>query len=246
MKKHVIAIAGAAAALMLAVAPSASAGTEIPVAWAVAPGVGLGVYDASGHPVRACTMGFLAHDVTGQEFMLSAGHCDGGGEVDIHYSKTGGYENIGSFVKSIREPNGVDGEGADVGLVKLNGSVPADLRVIGIRPITGSTSQVAVGDSLCHFGYVSSFEKSAPQCGHVTEVSPTKVVFDAPAIGGDSGGPVYKRNSDGTATAVGITIRGDQNGTVAELAEPWLRQWGLTLDVARGGPVVTAIGYPSR
>lgn len=244
MNKHVI--AGAAAALMIAAAPSASAAPGLPDATALAPGVGLGLYNSAGKAVGACTAGLLAHDATGQAVMLSAGHCDTGGEVDIHYAKTGGYENIGSFTRTVREPHGVDGEGSDVGLIKLNGSVPSDLRVIGIRPITGLTSQVQLGDSLCHFGYVSALDKIAPQCGAVTEVTPTKVAFDAPAAVGDSGGPVYKRNSDGTATAVGIEIRGDQDGSVAEFAEPWLRKWGLTLDVARGGPVVTAIGYPGK
>ncbi|SIE47945.1 Uncharacterised protein [Mycobacteroides abscessus subsp. abscessus] len=70
--KYAIAIVGAAAALVLVTAPAASAGNEIPVAWAVAPGVGLAAYDTTGHPVEACTVGFLAHDITGQQFMLSA------------------------------------------------------------------------------------------------------------------------------------------------------------------------------
>lgn len=240
--KHAIAIAGAAATLVLVTAPSANAGNEIPVAWAIAPGVGLAAYDATGHPVEACTVGFLAHDITGQQFMLSAGHCNGGGEVDIHYSGTGGYENIGTFVTSIDE--GSAGDAADIGLIKLNGSVPSDPRIIGIRPITGITSQVAVGDTLCHFGYVSALDKIAPECGNVTQVTPTKAAFNAQAVGGDSGGPVYKRNADGTAIAVGIAIRGSAHNTVTELAEPWIRKWGLTLDTAHSGPGVTASGYP--
>ncbi|MFV8239135.1 hypothetical protein [Mycobacteroides chelonae] len=242
--KYAIAIVGAAAALVLVTAPAASAGNEIPVAWAVAPGVGLAAYDTTGHPVEACTVGFLAHDITGQQFMLSAGHCNGGGEVDIHYSGTGGYENIGTFTKTVREPHGVDGEGSDIGPIKLSGSVPSDPRIIGIRPITGLTSQVEPGDTLCHFGYVSALDKIAPECGAVTDVTPTKVVFAAPSSVGDSGGPVYKRNADGTATAVGIDIRGSQDKAVAELAEPWIRKWGLTLDTAHSGPGVTASGYP--
>ncbi|CPT23939.1 endopeptidase [Mycobacteroides abscessus subsp. abscessus] len=233
------------AALMLAAAPSASANTEIPVAYALAPGVGLAIYKPDGVPVDGCTAGFLAHDNTGQQVMLSAGHCNHGGEVDVHYSGTGGgYENIGTFSKAVSEPHGPDAEGADIGLVKLNGSVPSDPRIIGLRPVTGLTSQVTVGDVLCHFGYVSALEQIAPKCGPVTDVTPTKIVFTAPAIGGDSGGPVYKRNADGSATAVGITIRGDKEGTVGELVEPWIRKWGLTLDGAQSGPGITTSGYP--
>lgn len=230
---------------MLAAAPSASANNEIPIAYAVAPGVGLAIYKADGVPVDGCTAGFLAHDNAGQQFMLSAGHCNGGGEVDIHYAGTGGsYENIGTFTKTVREPHGVDGEGSDIGLIKLNGSFPSDSRIIGIRPITGLSSQVEVGDTLCHFGYVSALDKIAPECGAVTDVTPTKVVFAAPSSIGDSGGPVYKRNADGTATAIGIDIRGSHDKAVAELAEPWIRKWGLTLDTAHSGPGITVSGYP--
>lgn len=244
MSKHVIATASAAAALVLAAAPPAAAAPPTPIAWAIAPGIGLGLYNAAGVPVNGCTAGFLAHDGSGQQFMLSAGHCDGGGEVDIRYSQSGGYENIGSFTTSLDE--GSTGDAADIGLIKLNGSVPSDPRIIGIRPVTGLTSQVALGDTLCHFGYVSALDKIAPQCGNVTQVTATKVAFDAQAIGGDSGGPVYRRNADGTATAVGIAIRGSEHNTVAELAEPWVRKWGLTLDSPHGGPAIATSGYTGR
>ncbi|SIH24180.1 Uncharacterised protein [Mycobacteroides abscessus subsp. abscessus] len=70
-----------------------------------------------------------------------------------------------------------------IGLIKLTGSVPSDLRIIGIRPTTGLTSKVQLGDSLCHFGYALALDKIATQCGAVTQVTPTKVAFDAPAIG---------------------------------------------------------------
>ncbi|HZC54344.1 MAG TPA: endopeptidase, partial [Mycobacterium sp.] len=68
----------------------------------------------------------------------------------------------------------------------------------------------------------------------------SKVVFSAPGQCGDSGGPVYLMQSDGTATAVGIDIRGFNPGkpdagcsapakfSVAELAQPWLDKWSLT------------------
>ena len=56
--------------------------------------------------------------------------------------------------------------------------------------------------------------------------------FRAPVEKGDSGGPVYYRNADGTATPVGITIRAATTGggTVAELIGPWLERWSLSVD----------------
>ena len=62
-------------------------------------------------------------------------------------------------------------------------------------------------------------------------MSATKVRFLAPVDKGDYGGPVCYRNADGTATPVGITIRGaDSGGTIAELIGPWLKRWDLSID----------------
>ncbi|ORW08544.1 MULTISPECIES: hypothetical protein [Mycolicibacter] len=74
-------------------------------------------------------------------------------------------------------------------------------------------------------------------------VDDTGVVFDVKAAGGDSGGPVYYRHADGTATAVGIAIRGDETTTVAEFVGPWLAQWGLTLDKTRTSPMPLPARY---
>jgi hypothetical protein len=77
------------------------------------------------------------------------------------------------------------------------------------------------------------------ECGQVTDVTESKVVFLAASECGDSGGPVYLIHDNG-AVAVGIHIRaGRQNDpnpgcstratfSVAELVRPWLTQWNLT------------------
>ncbi len=58
---------------------------------------------------------------------------------------------------------------------------------------------------------------------------------------GDFGGPVYLVKSDGTASAVGIHVRGGNPDnpnagcaartkfSVAELVQPWLKKWNLTV-----------------
>jgi hypothetical protein len=62
----------------------------------------------------------------------------------------------------------------------------------------------------------------------------TKVRFLAHVEKGDSGGPVYYRNADGTATPLGITIRAGavDRGTVAELIGPWLKRSRLNVDIS--------------
>lgn len=206
---------------------------------AVAPGVGLGIYDGVGNPAGACTAGFLAHGAAGQSMMISVGHCDHGGEVDIKWSKTGAYEKIGTFSNVAYEAGRVDGT-TDIGLVRLDSStIPSDLRVLGIRPVTGVTSDIKPGDQLCHYG-----DTTGLQCGPTVKVTESKVLFSSKSEKGDSGGPVYLRNADGTATAVGVLIGSDANGNaVAELVKPWLEKWQLTLDTPRPGPQVNPIGY---
>ena len=82
-------------------------------------------------------------------------------------------------------------------------------------------------------------------CGQILDVTESKVMFLAPGQCGDSGGPVYLMQNDGTASAVGIYIRGSnpKNPTagcsapakfsVAELVQPWLDKWGLTAVVTQ-------------
>lgn len=236
---RVSAFAGALmfAAPTIAVAdPPAPPARPVP---AIAPGVGLGIYDAAGNPAGGCTAGFLAHGAAGQPVMISVGHCDHGGEVDIKWSKTGTYEKIGAFITKVFEPGNVDVT-EDIGLIRLDSStIPSDLRVIGIRPVVGVTSDVKTGDQLCHYG-----DASGLQCGPIVKVTDSKVMFAAKNEKGDSGGPVYIRSSDGTATAVGLHIGSDANGNaVAELVKPWLEKWQLTLDTPRPGPQVNPIGY---
>jgi len=233
-------VSAVAGALLFATPTFAAADPAAPPARpvsALAPGVGLGNYDAAGNPGGGCTAGFLAHGAAGQPVMISAGHCDYGGEVDIKWSKTGAYEKIGAYSSSIIQGDRI--EDTDIGLVRLDASpIPSDLRVLGIRPVTGVTSDVKPGDQLCHYG-----DTTGLQCGPVIKVTESKVIYAAKSAKGDSGGPVYLRNSDGTATAVGIHVGHEANGAFAELVKPWLEKWQLTLDTPRPGPQVNPIGY---
>lgn len=227
-----IAVCEAASALLafLAAAPALAAPALLPSP-ALTPGVGLAAYNGAADGGLTCTAGFLAHTATGQPVMLIAGHCDQGGKVSMNYAPTGEYETLGYFAEE--DYTGNKGEDADMGLVALAGTlVHLDPDIDGIRPVTGSTTQVGVGDRLCKFGLTTGL-----QCGPVMErPTATKVRFAALVDHGDSGGPVYKRLDDGTAVAVGITIGGsDSGGTIAELVQPWLTRWNLTLDTT-GSP----------
>jgi hypothetical protein len=204
---------------------------------ALAPGVGIGVYNPAGQPTDTCTAGWLVHDTTGQQDLLTAGHCDYGGGV-TYFNKTTGFQVVGWFTHQAYQ--GDHGEDHDIALLGIANSpnapseVLTDTRIIGIRPVTASAddTHLAKGQQLCHYGLITGDRHRGPECGPIIDVTPTKVQFLAPVEKGDSGGPVYYRNADGTATPVGITIRaadGD-GGTVAELIDPWLQRWSLSLD----------------
>jgi hypothetical protein len=101
-----------------------------------------------------------------------------------------------------------------------------------VAPGVGIGIYNADGKPTCHYGLITGPQYRGPECGPITDVGPAKVKFLAPVEKGDSGGPVYCRNADGTATPVGITIRAadEDGGTVAELIGPWLNAGTLSVD----------------
>lgn len=218
--------------MSLWLAPTATA-SPLPSVDAISPGVGLATYDATGTDGKTCTAGFLVRTKTGQPAMLTAGHCDEGGPVDVNLG--GSYTEIGgAFTVSVHQ--GDMHEDSDIGLVSVAAGLPTNPAIGGVEPVTGATGKLEMGEMLCKFGLITD-----RQCGPVTKITPTKVFFTATVQCGDSGGPVYAVKPDGRVTAVAITIResmGDQTPpvcgspypeSVAELIQPWLNKWALTV-----------------
>jgi hypothetical protein len=86
---------------------------------AVAPGVGIGIYNADGKPTDTCTAGWLVHDSSGQQSLLTAGHCDDGGGVN-YFNKTRGFQAVGWFTHQAYE--GDDSEDDDIALLGIANS----------------------------------------------------------------------------------------------------------------------------
>ncbi|OBA58434.1 endopeptidase [Mycobacterium sp. 1100029.7] len=219
----------------------------LPAASAAGPGIGIYVEYADGSGGMGCTAGFLVHTSTGAAGVLTAGHCNRPRKASKVVMNLGGilpYAKLGTFAQTVSE--GVHNEQHDIGLIVLDGdSVPQSPAIGATLPITGVTTDLSVGQELCKFG-MSSGEA---ECGEILDLTQSKVSFAAGGQCGDSGGPVYLIQKDGTATAVGIAIRGSNPASpnagclaparfsVAELVQPWLDKWHLTAVTAQpAGP----------
>jgi hypothetical protein len=219
---------------------------DLPSASAVGPGAGIYVDYADGSGGMGCTAGFLVRTSTGQAGVLTAGHCNRPGEpskVTMNLASTLPYTTLGTFTQTVSE--GVRTEHHDIGLIMLDGDyVPQTSAIAGSLPVSGVETNLEIGQQLCKFGMGSG----QAVCGQILNVTDSKVVFLAAGLCGDSGGPVYVLQSDGTASAVGIDIRGGNPAnpkagcsapakfSVAELVQPWLDKWNLTAVTAATGP----------
>lgn len=222
--------------------PPSLAPIDLPAASAIGPGAGIYVDYADRSGGMGCTAGFLVHTSDGQRGILTAGHCNRPGQPSKVTMNLGGvlpYTPLGTFTQTINE--GVHDEQHDIGLITLDGdNVPQSSAVAASVPVTGVASNLQVGQQLCKFGMGSG----ADACGQIVEITASKVVFLASGQCGDSGGPVYRYERDGTVSAIGILIRGGDpyipkagcaaraKFSVAELVRPWLDTWRLTVITA--------------
>lgn len=235
------ALVSAAAFVVAAVLPGprkvpAPPPVPLPAATAIGPGTAIAVSYADGGGGMACTAGFLVRDTAGKSGVLTAGHCNKPGEASkvSMNSGSGPYLTVGTFAQTVSE--GARGEDRDIGLITLDAKVPRTPSITASMPVSGVADDLQIGQQLCKFGMKSG----RVECGQITDITETKVVFLAISQCGDSGGPVYQIRHDG-AVAVGIHIRGgrpnDPNPgcsipatfSVAELVRPWLTQWGLSV-----------------
>ncbi|MGV0067062.1 S1 family peptidase [Mycobacterium colombiense] len=226
--------------------PPVLAPIDLPAASAAGPGAGIYVDYADGSGGMGCTAGFLVHTSSGGAGILTAGHCNRPGERSKVTMNLGGvlpYATLGTFTETVNE--GVHDEQHDIGLITLDGdNVPRSPAIASSLPVSGVATNLQIGQQLCKFGMGSGTDA----CGQIVQITGSKVVFLASGRCGDSGGPVYLYEKDGTISAVGILIRGgDPYATkagcaarakfsVAELVRPWLDKWHLTAVTAPAAP----------
>lgn len=206
---------------IIALAVGAPTALARPADGLLAPGSAITV---AGPENLLCTAGFVARNQRMAPVMFTAGHCDNGGQIEMDTKAAAGLVPVGEFVVS--QFDGDRGEQTDVAVMSLKGVVPLSAKIGGQIPVSTAISTVYPGMQLCKSGVTTGVS-----CGPVVSISGSKVKFAATVAAGDSGGPVYAPLADGTAGAVGITIRNaDSDGyPIAELIGPWLDRWNLTI-----------------
>ncbi|GAA3723398.1 hypothetical protein GCM10022225_00320 [Plantactinospora mayteni] len=155
-----------------------------------------------------CSSAFGARDAgTGAGYLLSAGHCSDLGAVWT----AGSGATIGAAARKNSDH--------DAMLISTP-SVSGDLYVGGshdeVRARVVGWTEVFPGQLLCQSGATSAWELSRPICNFRVEfhyedredlVEATQLDGEEAARGGDSGGPVYAVNPDGTVLAAGTVTR---------------------------------------
>ncbi|MDG4833252.1 cellulose binding domain-containing protein [Solwaraspora sp. WMMD1047] len=167
-----------------------------------------------GFTTPGCTAGFGVRNLsTGAGYVLTAEHCGAvGSPWHVGWNST---TNSGTLVGYAVASND------DHDTMLIGTSAPGDHIYVGgqhdeVRAQVVGWTEVYPGQLLCQSGYTSAGVLGGPICNlrvdyHYTDfedlVEATQLDGDESARGGDSGGPVYAVNADGTVLAAGTTTR---------------------------------------
>lgn len=195
--RHVIRVA----ATLIGLAVMSAAGlASAPPAAANIP-VGAGTTIDSGNLQRSmCTVGFP--DPLNEHIVYTASHCYNG-HREVRY----GAQRVGIF-----RPDLVYSEKLDLVAIQLYRGVPSlsSLCIPGsCHSITGPRMP-QVGDEVCKYGATTG-----ETCGQITAVWDREFAMNVWCEHGDSGGPVYAYDSDGSVRLVGMA-------TSIKKGQPWI------------------------
>nr|MDT0661665.1 cellulose binding domain-containing protein [Micromonospora sp. DSM 115978] len=167
-----------------------------------------------GFTTPGCTAGFGVRDAdTGAGYVLTAEHCGAiGSPWHVGWNTTTGTGTLVGYAVDSSD---------DHDTMIIGTSVPGDHIYVGgqhdeVRAEVVGWTPVVPGQLLCQSGYTSAGEIGGPVCNlrvdfHYDDiedlVEATQLDGEESARGGDSGGPVYAVNADGTVLAAGTTTR---------------------------------------
>ncbi|GLE51077.1 S1 family peptidase [Mycobacterium montefiorense] len=181
---------------------------------ALPPAPGIQVSDG----ITKCTTGFAAQGNDGSFYLFTSGHCNHGAPFTYD-------ENVplGSITASE-----VLGDLKDAAIIRVDPGVGAPVGDVGGQPVRGvlGASQIKAGMPFCKLGALTG-----ETCGTVKSTDGEVIEANVFAQPGDSGGPGYVKNADGSVTAAGIvmstSLAGDPNTTYFVMVQPLLGRWGV-------------------
>jgi hypothetical protein len=183
-----------------------------------APSAAPGIQVSDG--ITKCTTGFAAQDNEGSYYLFTSGHCNHGSPFTYE-------ENVplGSVTASEEE-----GDRRDAAIIRLDPGIGPPVGDVHGQRVRGvlSASQVKAGMPFCKLGAITG-----ETCGAIKSVDGEVIEAGVFAQPGDSGGPGYVKNPDGSVTAVGIvmstSLAGDPDTTYFVMVQPLLGRWGVRI-----------------
>ncbi len=170
--------------------------------------------------ITKCTTGFAAQGNDGSYYLFTSGHCNHGAPFTYDENVPLGNITASEEVGDLR----------DAAIIRLDPGVGAPVGDVGGQPVRGvlSASQIKAGMPFCKVGAITG-----ETCGAIKSIDGEVIEAGIFAQPGDSGGPGYVKNADGTVTAVGIvmstSLAGDPNTTYFVLVQPLLGRWGVRI-----------------
>lgn len=168
--------------------------------------------------ITKCSTGFAAQGGDGGYYLFTSGHCDHGAPFTYDENVPLGHITASEMLGDLK----------DAAIIRLDPDIGAPPGDVGGQRVRGvlSASQIKSGMPFCKFGATTG-----ETCGSVRSIDGEVIEANVFAQPGDSGGPGYVKNGDGSVTAVGLvmstSLAGDPNTTYFVLVQPLLGRWGV-------------------
>lgn len=180
----------------------------------IAPGAAIGQMGEGGG--FKCTLGLMAGDpVTHRLYGITAGHCDHTAETrpTVDFSDADSPDiarPLGTYIAS-RKRDGKTPTGSydklpaytDAAVIAIREGTPiASFKIAGVYPVRAvveDRKDLPYGTEVCKYGM-----RTGETCGPITVASKYTITAELHAIHGDSGSPLYRKNSDATVDIIGI------------------------------------------
>jgi hypothetical protein len=170
--------------------------------------------------ITKCSTGFAAQGNDGGYYLFTSGHCDHGAPFTYDENVPLGHITASEVLGDLK----------DAAIIRLDPDLGAPPGDVGGQRVRGalSAAQIKPGMPFCKLGAMTG-----ETCGAIKSIDGEVIEANVFAQPGDSGGPGYVKNADGSVTAVGLvmstSLAGDPNTTYFVMVQPLLGRWGVRI-----------------